>query len=599
MKEKILFLIILLCLSAAIIVKANETNLALKKTVEADNTAPGSSTEYAVDGNYETIWNSGKIPEPGMTEKIKIDLLYPQSVKKLKLLTGQESEGVTDHIIYFEDSDGNQRFVTRFNADTRDGQWLEYEREAPYENVRYIYIYTIESPSPAAWREIEVISETEAAISINIALNRPAYSSSWDIEEEAHCIKAIDGDYETAWNIADSNREEEFIKIDLGYACTAEKIRLLIAQDSPGETKHKVYFGNNDENYTDIVEFEEVTTDGQWLEYETEEPVEEVRYILIETDRENSSWIGWKEIEVMGIDDMPVDHLKYFGYYHGAIWGVGNDPEPFDRDSFNYMDEFEDHCNLVAISIDNHDILEYRLEEAKNRNLSVLLCVEHLFYYDLDRGNLDSSKWENTLYLMEKYKDAIAAFYVLDEPFLKAPEHPEIIVDKMNKIAEVIKNDFPEIPITVTFAHPSLFDGGAMDKAGIPQSYDWLSFDYYISFYPEKKSFDEVMKLYNKLLSHMHPGQKIFITGDAVIINPTASPPYIELQYERIIRAREFYNLAKANPDVILYLPFLWPSFNIPERTSENLIGVQGMELLKEEFKRIGTEIKENFMKNR
>jgi hypothetical protein len=107
---------------------------------------------------------------------------------------------------------------------------------------------------------------------------------------------AVDGSNDRWWGAGDF--APQWILIDLGTAQSIGTIRLSITQSPAGETLHQVWVGETIESMYVLHTFEGHTVDGQVLEFKPGSPVENIRYIRINT-RQSPSWIGWKEIEVL------------------------------------------------------------------------------------------------------------------------------------------------------------------------------------------------------------------------------------------------------------------------------------------------------------
>ncbi|MGE5123605.1 MAG: cellulase family glycosylhydrolase [Acidobacteriaceae bacterium] len=90
----------------------------------------------------------------------------------------------------------------------------------------------------------------------------------------------------------------QWILIDLGAPQTVGSIRLIITQSPAGDTQHQVWVGETIDTLYLLHTFEGYTIDGQSLEYKPENPVENVRYIRVNT-RQSPSWVGWREIVVL------------------------------------------------------------------------------------------------------------------------------------------------------------------------------------------------------------------------------------------------------------------------------------------------------------
>jgi hypothetical protein len=261
--------------------------------------------------------------------------------------------------------------------------------------------------------------------------------------------------------------------------------------------------------------------------------------------------VAWEEIEVVGTTAQVNPNLKHFGYYWGAGWE-------------NFMDEFDDHCNFVYICTNEIE----RLQEAKQRGMRAVLDVHYLFiddHGDLWPDYLD--KWNQWADQAEPYiDDNVFAFYPIDEPF----EFGYSLVE-CEAVNEAISSRFPDIPIAVTFAKPE-------NISTVPDGYDILSFtpDY------ELKT-EDVQARYNILLSLLQPDQSIMITGDGLARDET--DPATRDEIYKVVKARESYYLARREPRVIGFWPFMWPSAGV-EGT-----GIRDMPVLREEYTRIGYEM--------
>lgn len=90
----------------------------------------------------------------------------------------------------------------------------------------------------------------------------------------------------------------QWILIDLGKPQTIGSIRLTITQSPTGKTIHQVWAGAKIDELHLLHTFEGTTVDGQVLEFKPDSPVENVRYVRVNT-RQSPSWVGWQEIEVL------------------------------------------------------------------------------------------------------------------------------------------------------------------------------------------------------------------------------------------------------------------------------------------------------------
>lgn len=114
-----------------------------------------SPAPNAIDGNIETIWNSGRDPE----QWIILNLGSPHTVKAIRLHVAQYPEGQTMHQVWAGVDPNNLTLLYEFNGLTKDSDILEFVPPTPLTNIQFIKIVTIQSPSWVAWREIEIERE--------------------------------------------------------------------------------------------------------------------------------------------------------------------------------------------------------------------------------------------------------------------------------------------------------------------------------------------------------------------------------------------------------------------------------------------------------
>lgn len=134
---------------------ANSANPTGPKLTINTVTASNSGTTNAapantIDGDLKTQWSSAG-PAP---QWIQLDLGEESSVSKLRLNVSQTPTGPTTHQIYGGSTPDNLKLLGTLDGVTQEGQWLELPLQA--NNVRYLKIATVKSPSWIAWREIEV-----------------------------------------------------------------------------------------------------------------------------------------------------------------------------------------------------------------------------------------------------------------------------------------------------------------------------------------------------------------------------------------------------------------------------------------------------------
>jgi hypothetical protein len=110
---------------------------------------------------------------------------------------------------------------------------------------------------------------------------------------------AIDGLPETYWN--SSSGAPQWIRVDLGAARTIDEIRLQVAQNPAGPSRHVVSVRSPNGDWHKVKVFDGNTEDRQVLVWQPEAPLENVRYVRIETTALNADlWPAWREISLLG-----------------------------------------------------------------------------------------------------------------------------------------------------------------------------------------------------------------------------------------------------------------------------------------------------------
>lgn len=110
------------------------------------------TAQLAVDGDLESLWNSGRIP----LGWIQIALEGQYLVNKVEMVIAQTPPGPTSHELWLGDGLGTRALYARLiNEHTEDGQTLAVTIDPP-RNINEVYVRTVQSPSWVAWREIRV-----------------------------------------------------------------------------------------------------------------------------------------------------------------------------------------------------------------------------------------------------------------------------------------------------------------------------------------------------------------------------------------------------------------------------------------------------------
>jgi hypothetical protein len=130
-------------------------NLAFQKAVRASRSLPDQTPELAVDENADTQWGAGA----HAPQWIEIDLGRSFRIREVRLLAVQWPDGETIHRLRGRSLSGNWAVLHTFDGVTRGGEWLVFTPETPIDDIQFIRIETISSPSWVAWGEIVVLGE--------------------------------------------------------------------------------------------------------------------------------------------------------------------------------------------------------------------------------------------------------------------------------------------------------------------------------------------------------------------------------------------------------------------------------------------------------
>ena len=250
------------------------------------------------------------------------------------------------------------------------------------------------------------------------------------------------------------------------------------------------------------------------------------------------------------------DHLRYFGY---AGIDVGLD-DPFDdTNKMNYVDEVASFCNVGHITA-NHpmNLMHDRLQVMLDANMKGILHIQNIIF-SIERSYENDSGWQLAMYdnaqdrwnqfvernrscLTENY---IACFYLVDEPVWNGLSYVEL-----EDAAEMIKATFPDIPIMVVEAYPTL------EFFRIPDAIDWVGFDYYGTLDPSEDA-DYLRGMdYIKWL-RTRSSQKIML-----IMEGQWFPEYSELGYQEEVMADialNYMKLALSREEIIGIIGYTWP----------------------------------------
>jgi hypothetical protein len=134
---------------------AGPHNVALGRPATASGSAAAKPPANAFDGNRLSAWSAGALAP----QWVEVDLGSPQAVRRVRLHVGQLPAGFTLHRVYGRKSAGaTERLLHEFAGFTQDGAVLEQAPPEPWQEVGFVRVETLTSPSLVGWREVEIVS---------------------------------------------------------------------------------------------------------------------------------------------------------------------------------------------------------------------------------------------------------------------------------------------------------------------------------------------------------------------------------------------------------------------------------------------------------
>jgi len=82
---------------------------------------------------------------------VQLELPDEYNVTNVCLLVSQSPNGATHHQLFVGPSMNSTQLATDLNGTTYNGEWINITYNPPLNNVRFLYLETISSPSWVAW----------------------------------------------------------------------------------------------------------------------------------------------------------------------------------------------------------------------------------------------------------------------------------------------------------------------------------------------------------------------------------------------------------------------------------------------------------------
>jgi len=279
------------------------------------------------------------------------------------------------------------------------------------------------------------------------------------------------------------------------------------------------------------------------------------------------------------------NHIEYFGFtLVDTYWDDPTDSEA----KTNYSEEVAPFSNVADILVvQPTDNIVARMQSMEQLQMKSILHVAELLF-EVDGSDSPSgtnyslradyqSRWDDFVNVnnLNVNQNLVQAFYIGEEPTWNG-----ISSDSLELASDYVKSSFPQVPIMVIEAYPTIKD------LNLPSTVDWVGFDHY--FIKDPKNNTDFMNELQLLKSKMNVNQKLVLIMDAHYIDFAHGDFGGIALNEMGIVADNYYELAIMEPATIAVLGYFWPSgFD-----QENSIGARNMPAgVREEYVQIGKRI--------
>lgn len=247
--------------------------------------------------------------------------------------------------------------------------------------------------------------------------------------------------------------------------------------------------------------------------------------------------------------------LKHFGFY---LINTYVDDKYDGVPKTNYTDEVSSFTNLnQSLAFSPLQDVSGDVNAMNAECTKPFMSCEQIFWRRVD-GNAPSGNnydiypdWQARWNTFKATNAAtltpgkIGCFYIADEPLWNGIPNAELAA-----VTDVIKNDYPAIPIFYIEEYPEVAN------MVVPASVDWIGFDQYFIFDPLHNT--QYLAYLNTLKSKRSNNQKIFIIGDSRWIPQYQSQAGVT-PADMASTIQSYYDLAVSDPDVIGLINYLWP----------------------------------------
>jgi hypothetical protein len=256
----------------------------------------------AFDGDARTVWLAGNVASP---QWVEVDFGAEATVTGIRLLTYQETAGATDHRVTVRTGAGTETELVRFTGDTGDGQWLEYTAPTPVQDIRYVRVTTVATPSMIGWREVEVTlaagwvagpcpTSTTAVTSVARTRADPSTGAS-------DPALAVDGNEVTGWDpgpVRGLDGARGWIRVWYASQIRISEVRVLLGPGSAA-AKYQVVLFPPGELGNGLGMLEPVPAGGGWVSLAGPNPCLPYESVYIWVKSEEPAGVI-REIRVVG-----------------------------------------------------------------------------------------------------------------------------------------------------------------------------------------------------------------------------------------------------------------------------------------------------------
>lgn len=247
---------------------------------------------------------------------------------------------------------------------------------------------------------------------------------------------------------------------------------------------------------------------------------------------------------------------RYFGY---ALVDCGYDDPNDSSTKTNYVTEVAAFSNLgqMCVFAPTDNIIE-RLNLMSRNSMQAMLSVQAIFFAGVADAGTGSglrftlrpdyaTRWASFMQTNKLAQNIskVGAFYVVDEPVWNG-----VSFQDLKTASDAIKASFPTVVTAIVEAAP------ALANLKVPTSIDVIGFDHYAIPDPQTDLVfqNELAILKSKRSA---PWQKIMLVMDAQWLPFYGEAGYPESYMANV--ATSYYNIAKADPEIIAILGYTWP----------------------------------------